>query len=337
MKNTLFLLSTFTILFMGCTDSGSVLPKASGRANEVLLILDDPIADSKTGQKIMQLFEQDVADLGSSEPFFDVSRLNQQNYSEMFRKARNLVYVDISDKYSAGKVKLYKDLHASGQAFVQIQSPNIATLDSLIKRQGNRILSYLYTSERERTIDYFEDFKSQSLVDSISKMMGINILIPTSFNKYNFKDNFVWMASGNVDARQYLAIYKYDYKNDSTFTKDYLLNKRDEVMKTNIPGSYKGSYMKTSYVFPPNFKSFLRDGKYIAELRGLWDTEGDMMGGPFVSETILDEANQQVITIEGFVYAPNKEKRNLMRQLEAILYTAELDQPQSGETTEAIN
>jgi hypothetical protein len=58
---------------------------------------------------------------------------------------------------------------------------------------------------------------------------------------------------------------------------------------------------------------------------------GDMMGGPFVSHARLDEANQRVIVVEGFVYAPEKDKRNIIRQVEASLYTlklpGEFDQP----------
>lgn len=337
MKNYIWILAALVFLVSGCVDSQSVLPKASGRANEILLVMDDGLFDSKTGQKINNLFVQDVAGLAWDEPFFDVSRMNRQNYTEMFRIARNVVYIDVSDKYTSGKVKLYKDLHSSGQAFVQIQAPNVSSLDSLIDRQGNRILSYLYTSERDRAIKYYKKFESKSIVDSIKTQMGIDMLIPTSFNRHKFRDDFIWMAAGNVDARQYLAIYKYDYVDDSTFTMNYLLKKRDELMKKYIPGSYEGSYMKTSYTFMPNFKSYERKGNYIAEIRGLWETEGDMMGGPFVSQTILDEDNQQVITIEGFVYAPHKEKRNLMRQLEAILYTVKLDKKDDADQQAAPN
>lgn len=337
MKNYLLIFASLLFLVTGCVEGDSVLPKASGKANEILLVIDDGLFDSKTGQKINALFEQDVAGLAWNEPFFDVSRINRQNYSEMFRIARNVVYVDVSDKYTSGKVKLYKNLHSSGQAFVQIQSPNIASLDSLMDRQGNRILSYLYTSERDRAIKYYKKFKSKSITDSVANQVGIEMLIPTSFNRQKFREDFIWMAAGNVDARQYLAIYKYDYVDDSTFTLDYLLKKRDEMMKANIPGSYEGSYMKTSYTFMPDFKSFERKGTYIAEIRGLWETEGDMMGGPFISQTILDEENQQIITVEGFVYAPQKEKRNLMRQLEAILYTVKLSIKDTAEPNATPN
>jgi hypothetical protein len=58
--------------------------------------------------------------------------------------------------------------------------------------------------------------------------------------------------------------------------------------------------------------------------RGLWEMEGDMMGGPFVSHARVDRANGRVIVVEAFIYSPDKLKRNLMRQMEASLYTLRL-------------
>ena len=49
--------------------------------------------------------------------------------------------------------------------------------------------------------------------------------------------------------------------------------------------------------------------------------KGDFMGGPFVSHMRLDPVNQRIIVVEAFIYSPDKLKRNLMRQMEASLYT----------------
>ena len=74
----------------------------------------------------------------------------------------------------------------------------------------------------------------------------------------------------------------------------------------------------------PVYRTFNLNGKFLAEMRGLWDVKGDVMGGPFVSHTRLDEANNRIITAEAFIYEPEKKKRNLMRQAEAALYTLKL-------------
>ena len=48
------------------------------------------------------------------------------------------------------------------------------------------------------------------------------------------------------------------------------------------------------------------------------------MGGPFVSIARVDEKNQRVVVVEGFVYFPNQPKRNVLKKLEAALYTLRL-------------
>ncbi|MDE5711841.1 MAG: DUF4837 family protein, partial [Bacteroides sp.] len=45
---------------------------------------------------------------------------------------------------------------------------------------------------------------------------------------------------------------------------------------------------------------------------------------PYVSHVRLDRANQRIIVSEIFVYSPDKLKRNLVRQMEASLYTVKL-------------
>ena len=50
------------------------------------------------------------------------------------------------------------------------------------------------------------------------------------------------------------------------------------------------------------------------------------MGGPFVSHSRVDEANGRVVVAEAFVYAPETLKRDLMRRMEAALYTLQLPQ-----------
>ena len=64
--------------------------------------------------------------------------------------------------------------------------------------------------------------------------------------------------------------------------------------------------------------------QYALETRGLWYMENDGMGGPFVSHSRVDTTRNLVIVAEGFVFAPEKMKRGLIRRLEGSLYTLNL-------------
>lgn len=107
-------------------------------------------------------------------------------------------------------------------------------------------------------------------------------------------------------------------------------------MKANIPGSKPEMYMSTDTVSVVT-KNLNVQGEYALEARGLWRMKGDFMGGPFVSHTRLDKANNRVITAEIFVYSPDKLKRNMVRMMEASLYTLKFTNQQKEETLETEN
>ncbi|MBC8148022.1 MAG: DUF4837 family protein, partial [Bacteroidetes bacterium] len=93
--------------------------------------------------------------------------------------------------------------------------------------------------------------------------------------------------------------------------------------KEHIPGMVDSSYMIVSTAYPPISKVVEINGCYAVETRGLWEVERDFMGGPFLNYTILDEINNRIVTVDGSVYSPNKEKRAHIRQLESMFYSVE--------------
>jgi hypothetical protein len=81
--------------------------------------------------------------------------------------------------------------------------------------------------------------------------------------------------------------------------------------------------MSTESELPVVFNVFKKDGNYASEMRGLWTVENNFMGGPFINLAMLDILNNRVVVLDGFVYAPGKDKRNYLRQVEAMIYSAE--------------
>ncbi len=106
-------------------------------------------------------------------------------------------------------------------------------------------------------------------------------------------------------------IYTLPYTSDSTFTRQYLLQKRDSILKVNVPGPTKGSYMATELRAEPLFQITKHNGNYAADIRGLWRVENDFMGGPFIMLAELDAYRQRVVVVDGYVYAPSKNKTQL--------------------------
>mgnify|MGYP002102340930 FL=1 len=101
-------------------------------------------------------------------------------------------------------------------------------------------------------------------------------------------------------------------------------------MKANLPGAREGMYMMTDTLYVETQDIAVRKD-YAQEARGLWAMKGDMMGGPFVSHSRVDQKNGRVVVVEAFIFSPDKLKRNLMRMMEASLYTLQLpEETQDG-------
>ena len=60
------------------------------------------------------------------------------------------------------------------------------------------------------------------------------------------------------------------------------------------------------------------DDKQAFETRGKWEVLNDFMAGPFLNYTVVDKANNRLIVVEGFTYAPSVNKRDFVFELEAI-------------------
>ena len=328
MKTKLIVLFFPLLLLFSCSNGGQTLPTVSGSKYEVLVVMNDAEWKAPAGRSLVALLDQDMYGLPQPEAVMRISRCKQIDFTDMLKPSRNILITDISDKYTRPKITYTTNRWAQPQTVVRVVAPNDSVFVSTIDKYGENILNYFLDTERDRQIEFNKEYVNVTAKAEIEKMFGIQIDITKGINKSIKKKDFYWITNNSASVRQDIVIYSYPYTDKNTFTKDYLLAKRDSVMKANLPGEFEGSYMGTEYKYePPIFKEVWVNDGYCAEIRGLWKMKnGGAMGGPFFSHSRLDEISQRVITIEGFVFAPGAKKRNPMRQLEAVIYSAKLPQ-----------
>ena len=174
-----------------------------------------------------------------------------------------------------------------------------------------------------RQISQLHNKHNDYISTKVGSKFDCDIWLPSELSSSKEGEDFFWASTNTATGDQNFVIYSYPYTDKDTFTKEYFIHKRDSVMKANIPGAKEGMYMSTDSI-TVDVRPIDVHGDYTMEARGLWRMKGDFMGGPFVSHTRLDKTNQRIVTAEVFVYSPNKLKRNLVRMLEASLYTLKL-------------
>ncbi len=326
-KTIPLLFLTVLLFFVSCKDNtirNPLAPSAVGTPWEVLVVLDKEYWDTPAGKSIFSLLDEDIPGLPRPEPRFVISRCDDKEFTGILKPVRNIIQIEISNKYTESKLHYYKDMWASNQYVLKIVSPDEELFVFFVERNEEMITGYFELAERERSLQYIRKTHNREFSEKVYQQFGIKILVPGFMKLSKQADQFFWASNYKNKKRQDMVIYTYPYTDKNTFTPEYLNAKRDSVMKINIPGGPEGSYMSTQKADPPVFQSINIKGKYAAEIRGLWEIKGDIMGGPFVSLTRLDEVNQRVVTVEVFVYAPEEDKRNILRHNEAALYSLEL-------------
>ena len=324
MINRLFLLVVLTAFF-ACDDGGTGISKnITGKAGEVIVVISEESWNGEPGKVIRQTLAQEHASLPQDEPLFDLVKVPQQAFKSIFQSTRNIVQTQISPSVDSAKVTFKDDVWAYPQATVIVQAKNQEEFVEVFNENKNRIMSYFLRAERERLEMNYDKYYEKAVYNVLNEDFGITMKVPPGFQVAEQKEDFVWLRYETPQISQGIVVYTFPYVSDSAFTQNYLMRVRDSVLKANVPGPTEGSYMATERRVDQVFNILEHNGNYASEMRGLWRLRNDFMGGPYVSLAVLDVANQRVIVAYGYVYAPNKDKRNYIRQVEAMLYSMEL-------------
>ena len=302
-------------------------PVSSGRPYEMLVVIDKDMWERPAGRALFNVLDKDVPGLPQPERSFRISNVNPDRFERGFRIFRNIIDVDIQPIYTQAKLKYSRDSYSSPQMIMTIQAPDEKSFEEFVQKNGQIIIDFFTKAEMNRQIASLKKSHNEMASLKAGSIFGCDVWIPDDLQRYKQGEDFLWFSTGRATSDLSFVIYSYPYTDKNTFTKEYFIHKRDSVMEVNIPGAMEGMYMATdsNYV---EVKDIVVKGEYAFEARGLWYMKGDMMGGPFVSHARVDRPNGRVVVVEAFVYAPEKQKRDLIRQMEASLYTLNLPQEQ---------
>lgn len=316
-------------IFASCENIGT--PASSGRPYETLVVVDDSLWERPAGRALFNVLDTDVPGLPQPERSFRMSQVNPGQFNRSMKFCRNIIQVKINpNEYTQTRLKYSRDVFARPQVILTIQSPNEEDFEAFVSKNSQTIIDFFTKVEMNRLINDLEEKHSKLVEQLAGEIFGCQLWAPDEIQSSKKGKDFFWAASSGATGLLNMCMYSYPYEGPQTFNKQYVLAKRDSVMKVNIPGAQPYMYMATDTAWT-SVRPIVVKGQYAMEIRGLWMMENDAMGGPFVSHSRVDTLNNHVVVVEGFVYAPQKSKRDLMRRLEGALYTLCLPGEQARE------
>lgn len=286
-----------------CNDNSSLQPTSGGKPYEVVVIGTDTMAVNTVRNALAALTE---TALPQPEPSFDVSVV----YGEVdasTQYARSIVVVTADSTLSTQPMIRYeKNVYARPQMIVYLKTPSTEQLKTFLQGKGTAAIAELLSrAEINRQISHLRTHHSMKALELAEKQFGYRIHAPEDMLSSKQGKDFLWLSNNANSGMQNICIF--------------YTNQMDSVLKENIKGEKDGMYMKT---VAASLIQTHADGRDI--IRGLWEMEGDAMGGPFVAHSWKDSTTGKTITALAFVYAPETKKRNKMKQLEAVLYTIKI-------------
>ena len=330
MKKIIYLFLAIFILASCDQDSQRLMPSSTGSPGHILIIMEKQKWKYTAGEIVREAFDKDYEILPQSEPVFDYSNVPNEAYSKLLKRTRNILYTQISVNVKKPEVLISYDKYSSPQLIITVKAKDINEFNETFKKYSDRIVYSFEKAERNRLIKgYSGKLLNKNIKSILEKNHKYTLNVPKGYKLDVDSSNFVWISRETPWSSQGLLIWDYPYRDTSELHLENLLNKRDEITGKHIPGPADSSYMTTERLIDPEYKEFLLNNVYTAEIRGLWKVagaKGVFMGGPYINLSTVDQKRNRIITVDGYVYGGKKKKRDLLRQVLAVMYTLKFDE-----------
>ena len=332
MKKILVLLTLLSaICLSSCKKTMTAFkPDSSGSPYDLYIVMDEALKQTDLNDTLHTIFEYPMEGTPNGDEYFRVRHLNYENFSsQVIRLVANVVLVDIDPgNASEPVITLERDRFAVNQVIVKMHAKSIESLANYLPLVQVQLRDVFVKNELKRRIKTLTDEHQHRQQDLMMKMQNASVFVPIEMDiqlKSPVDSTFYCVTNNFANKQSYLVIYSVPYTDQSIFTLEGAVAVRDSVMGANFTGADSTQYMETNKkVVLPEYKALNVGDRYVGELRGMWRMHGGMMAGPFVCHMRVDELNKRVVFVEGFCYAPNDSKRQLIRNLEASLYTLKL-------------
>ncbi|MBR1406048.1 MAG: DUF4837 family protein [Bacteroidales bacterium] len=325
---TLVLLSLTLLGVLSCNRNSRVLlPNVSGKAGEVIVVIDRENWEGNLGNAVRDILASDCPYLPQKEALFSVANVTPTGFADLFKVHRNIVIFNIDPQNQEEGVIYRNDVWAHPQCVIQVNAFDNEGALRLLTENADRVTASIEQAERDRIIANAKLYEEAKLAKVVTEMVGGSPHFPTGYKLKKKTDNFIWIADEKQYTNQGVFIYKYPASEAENFTRENIIAHRNKTLQENVPGMFDNTWMTTSDIVETSVEFIKFRGLQFAQTRGWWEVHNDFMGGPFVSHSFYGEGAKEIIVLEAWVYAPRYDKRQYLRQVESLLYSFEWAKP----------
>lgn len=322
MYKTPFLVLFVSLFFFSCEKKNdSRHRKTTGKINTISVIIDDQLWNGEIGDSIRNKFASPVVGLPQEEPLFSINQYPVKLLEGFMTDSRAIIVVK---KDEENKFEIKENQYASPQYVFHISGKTGTDIIGCLEKNAPKMIQLI----KEMEIAESQRINSQSLRNPkvIENKFHISVEIPSTYDYVLHKSNLLWLKKEINGGSTSLLIYQVpiDHLRKDSDVISKIIRMRDSVGDLYIRGTEPKTSMITEEAYAPYFSKVCLDGKDAYETKGTWELKNDFMGGPFINYAIIDGQYSRVLVLEGFCYAPSKDKRDLMHELESIIKSVKI-------------
>ncbi len=290
---------------------------STGKAGEMILAIDTGYWTKTARQEIYKVLQQPQPAINQIQPMFDVIECSNKDFLASFTRHRNIVQFDYDKNHGTNSFELKRNPYTNPQIQVVIRGNNQDSCLAIFLQHQDEIIQAMYDNDIARLQNAHRKLNNPVIEKKIKEKFGISMTIPDNYFVGREEPDFLWLCYRTPKNDRFVMIYKTPAYE---LTTDNIVYERNRITKEYIQGAVQGAYPIVAELdgFPLSRPYKLRYHEGM-ELRGLWASVRDKMGGPFYSYTMLSPDKKSCITVDGFVYAPQEEKRDYLREVESIV------------------
>ncbi|MEL1239947.1 DUF4837 family protein [Flavobacterium flavipallidum] len=317
-----FILLFFSIFFISCKQENINPQKTNGKINNISVIIDDLLWNGEIGDSIRNKFASPVIGLPQEEPLFTINQFPVKLMEGFLTESRNIIIIKKENKED---YKVLKNKYASPQNIFQISGKTADDILCLIQQNAPEIIKTIHQTE----IEEYQRINRKSLLEPkyFKDKFNIKLEMPSTYQLMLQKKHFVWFKKEIISGNTSVLIYEVPLSQIENKSNKiaHIIQMRDSIGKLYIHGKEEKTDMITEEAYSPYFSNIVLNHKRTYETKGTWVLKNDFMSGPFINYAVVDKENNRILVLEGFCYAPSKEKRDLMLETEAIIKSLEIN------------
>lgn len=346
MKNiSIYIVLIASIFFFSCSEENTAvekstsLPPSAGGVGDVLLVVDTNHLNAEIGDALEDMFLAPYPGLPQAEMNYKMNRIHFPSFGSLFKRAKTIIFaIPFNDGISKGymqrmigddvvkSIKKNKkpflmkyDVFATNQQIIFVFGEDNKELSDNITNNKLQISALIDRKENERLVKKLYNVgERKAMAKKLKDDLGFDIRVPKDYKLVKGTEKCTWLRLAKEETDYNIMISSRPYTSKTQFDSSYISDWRIELA-SNVDSGDSTSIKITQDVYPIEDRVFAEP--YKVESRGLWKLKNNTMGGPFVSEVKLSEDGKKIYYIEGFIVAPGKKKRTLVREIEAILST----------------